>query len=116
MDQRERLIELMIEAKKAEPDDVPFSDFLADFLLSNGVIVPPCKVGDTVYAIAQPCGGCKAYNDVITEEYIKTCRRCDMYEIVELSFDYDLIPEWGKTVFPTKEQAEKALAERIGNE
>ena len=30
-------------------------DNLADYLLDNGVIVPPCKVGDTVYLVVQPC-------------------------------------------------------------
>lgn len=76
------------------------------------VIVPPVKVGDTVYGIAQPCGGCNAFYEVMTEEYLKMCQRCDRFEILEVAFDYELIPEWGKTVFLTKEQAEKALAER----
>lgn len=26
-------------------------DYIADFLLENGIIVPPCKVGDTIYMI-----------------------------------------------------------------
>lgn len=26
-------------------------EFIADYLLNNGVIVPPCNVGDTVYLI-----------------------------------------------------------------
>lgn len=47
MTERERLIELLdqncgySEEQKAET--------LADYLLANGVIVPPCKVGDKVY-------------------------------------------------------------------
>lgn len=34
-----------------EAIDLPFTadaEFAADYLLANGVIVPPCKVGDTV--------------------------------------------------------------------
>ena len=39
MDVREKLIELMIEAKKADTEDAPFSEFLADFMIANGVTV-----------------------------------------------------------------------------
>ena len=57
--ERERLIEILL-------DGVTFTDeykntarmqaeYVADHLLANGVIVPPCKVGDTVYHIAK-CG------------------------------------------------------------
>lgn len=51
MTDKERLIELMIEAKRTEPETGSFTDYLADYLLANGVIVPLCKVGDTVYMI-----------------------------------------------------------------
>ena len=48
---KERLIELL----KNTPDlDTLFGnewEEAADYLLANGVIVPPCKVGDTVYII-----------------------------------------------------------------
>ena len=49
MADRERLIDLMIEAKRTEPETGSFTDYLADYLLSSGVIVLPCKVDDTVY-------------------------------------------------------------------
>ena len=39
MDVREKLVELMIEAKKADPEDAPFSEFLADFMTAYGVTV-----------------------------------------------------------------------------
>lgn len=42
---REKLIDLMIQAKKEEPEDVPFSEFLADFLLANGVKIESGKDG-----------------------------------------------------------------------
>lgn len=41
MTDREKLIDLMIQAKKADTEDVPFSEFLADFLLASGVMLPP---------------------------------------------------------------------------
>lgn len=39
MSDRERLLDLMIEEKKTEPEDVPFSEWLADYLVSHGVTV-----------------------------------------------------------------------------
>ena len=49
MTERERLIELLT---KGQPPFNPLNDVctekLADYLLANGVIVPPCKVGDVV--------------------------------------------------------------------
>lgn len=81
---RERLIELILACDmenevlvcfKERPKNRQAAEIIADHLLANGVIVPPCKVGDTVYGIAQPCGGCKAFNEVMTEEYLKMCQK-----------------------------------------
>lgn len=31
-------------------------EFVAKYLLKNGVILPPCKVGDEIYRIIKRCG------------------------------------------------------------
>lgn len=122
---RERLIELILACDmenevlvcfKERPKNRQAAEIIADHLLANGVIVQPVKVGDTVYGIATPCGGCKVFNEVMSEEYLKMCQKCDRFEILEIAFDYELIPEWGNTVFLTKAEAEKALAKRKGGE
>lgn len=46
---RDRLIELLAES--AIKGDYTCIPGVADYLLANGVIVPPCKVGDMVYYI-----------------------------------------------------------------
>lgn len=38
--QREKLIELIVNAKRADPETESFTEFLADFLLGYGVFVP----------------------------------------------------------------------------
>ena len=48
MTERERLIELLLEWGNKENDGVRAKS-IADYLLANGVIVPPCKVGDKIY-------------------------------------------------------------------
>ena len=89
----------------------------ADHLLANGVIVPPCKVGTTLFFLYNT-----PYADKpdLTPRIYKTT---DWYFEVDKAgivintsdihsfnkvYDYVL----GKTVFLTREEAEKALAER----
>ena len=43
MTDRERLIDLIIEAKRTDPETGSFTEYLADHLISNGVIIPPSK-------------------------------------------------------------------------
>ena len=45
MTDREKLIDLIIQAKKADTKDAPFSEFLADFLLASGVKIEIGKDG-----------------------------------------------------------------------
>lgn len=79
-----------------------------DFYDKDLCVKLPCKIGTKVYAIATPCGGCK-YNNPSFEETLKNCRSCQKREIIECEFDYDLLHEFGETVFLTREDAEKKL-------
>lgn len=48
--QREKLIELLQNVPR---NTRTFYDQFADYLLANGVIVPPCKIGDTAWYISE---------------------------------------------------------------
>ena len=124
---RERLICLIKNAEKAFPNDKPVLDieeFVADYLLANGVIVPPCKVGDTVYEINKMCLGCIHFTDSGYSDWCectldddKLMFECDfdkecIYEIIPKNFGYEMIGNFGKTVFLTREEAEAALKGR----
>lgn len=52
---KDRLIELLEKtfAEQYEKRGLLTAPHTADYLLTNGVIVPPCNVGDTVYIIFQ---------------------------------------------------------------
>ena len=82
---------------------------IADYLLSNGVIVPPCKVGTKVFLSRS------LMNDVIEGEVtsIKKTEFSEGYTVVFLIDDnrYSDVPfsAYGKTVFLTKKEAEQAL-------
>ena len=97
MTDRERLIDLMIEAKRTEPETGSFTDYLADYLLKHGVIVLPCKAGDTLYCES-------AIKGHIT--YLKA---------PDLEWIFENREIFGKEIFLTREEAERALRERENN-
>ena len=115
-DMRDRLIELIQDIKLCNPTNWDKPEFMALALLANGVILPPCKVGDTVYYPWIYDGQCGvAFNKV---ESIKIYVNGLPLVIVEdwgsdmpmpISFCNE---DFGKTVFLTREDAEKALGER----
>lgn len=103
MTMRERLIELL---KNAPRNTRAFYGQYADYLLANGVIVPPCKVGDTVYCIVEGF-------DVVMEGHIRQLIvaegifiDCVIRGYFNQVFHSSKI---GKTVFLTREEAEQAL-------
>ena len=133
MNDRDRLIELIADiqndfekwcvecAEDGHKDHQPLGEYLADKLLQNGVIVPPCKVGDTVYSFCDVFGAMLPY--VIQDFKIgfmgkdrpnywyweATSHATETDELLdEIDFDLDDI---GKTVFLTKEEAEEKLKE-----
>lgn len=82
------------------------------------VIVLPCKVGDTIYAIVQVFGRDGVYHK-ITEKKITGIGGNTMNKVWmvnrENSLEDRFSPsEFGRTVFLTREEAEKALAELEG--
>ena len=83
-------------------------DDVADYLLSSGVIVPPCKVGDTVYVIFKD----KIYKATVYSMNIETEQNHYLFLVKVKVFDQISMFKvfiFGKTVFPTKEEAEQTL-------
>lgn len=79
---------------------------LADHLLDNGIVVPPCKVGDKVYVVVKryrmPKGvyRCIVKNIIVTEKGI--------FVTTEIH-SYGEIPVFEEDVFTSREEAEKML-------
>lgn len=91
MTEREKLIELLNIYNPGLK-----SENIADYLLKNGVVVLPCKVGDVVYQV----------NDTnIFESTIKNI----IYDTENIAFDKTSI---GLSIFLTREEAEKVLERR----
>ena len=119
MTERERLVELL---KDNQGDSTYYMtdeavQSVSDVLLANGVIVLPCKVGDTVYEICERRRSGK-WQKAIVERVVHGIEigidkiltaRCGTTTYVYLS-------RLGETVFLTREEAEKALKGGATNE
>ena len=99
---RDRLIELIEKWFKK-----PTTKYLADYLLANGVVCPPCKVGDVVYCVFE--------DDVIEDEiilieatknaiYLSTCT--ERYMWINGYLYSEMLDQ---KLYITKEEAEQAL-------
>ena len=102
MTEREKLIEILLKIYEKNAHFVFYftedeAAKVADNLLENGVSVPSCKVGDTVYQL-------DSVGDIYKSEVTQV-----IYNTKGVAFDERAI---GKFVFLTREEAEKALAER----
>lgn len=127
---RDRLIELVDKAKKEYANsitDYAETDYIVECLLNNGVICPPCKVGDKVFIIEKEYKLKKVGHKAITkvEHKIITCEIEFIYvssktkryhtkkiEIPYMDNGFNFRPkDIGKTVFLTREEAEAKLKE-----
>lgn len=107
MTDRDRLIELCVEFKHKECEDLTYCDIdlIADHLLANGVIVPQCNFKDTIYRISSKG---EIYGDWELA-YIQAYPDEVLY--IDDSDNYFTADDIGKTVFLTKEEAEEKLKE-----
>ena len=120
---RDRLIELIGEAKAMEASGIDCKvtyEYIADYLLANGVIVPPCKVGDTVYYLNTTYHMALKRNAIyeakvtrIVTTDLGTCLVIQIRTDGVGCWEIPDIRDWGKTVFLTREAAERALKGEI---
>ena len=117
----DRLIELVDKAKKEYANDVTDhteTEYIVEGLLNEGVIVPPCKVGDCVWLVFTP------KYPANPNDYGKWFMSADGVQRIIYGKKGFSIETWnmgtisakelGKTVFLTKEEAEEKFKEREG--
>lgn len=113
---RDRLIELIKKAERkylVNGTNIPqMAEFAADYLLENGVIVPPCKVGQIVYFVARNSG--KPIGNIDEMEIVMIGKTesgfCAKGKIGENTFD--IIPHFeidNYTFFASQKEAKQAL-------
>ena len=84
----------------------------ADELIANGVIAPPCRVGDKVYMLVT-----RKTHSFEFDEGKRMLRVENQHTFIKQTYltklnFFKVIDDFGKTVFLTKEEAEKALEEK----
>ena len=103
---RDRVIALLQESSVG----VKESEWLTDNLLLDGVLAPPCKVGDTIYVlVGEP-------SQKIAEFRVRTIVFGGINDAIGLTnksvitiWDKQWYDFFGKTIFLTREEAEQAL-------
>ena len=118
MTEREKLIDLL-QNVPSDSEGNKGVGTIADYLLENGVIVPAVEIGTTVYEIRQKGIGFsnRRYDSgITTQKQLKNA----IFDGETLYIESKLYAKsdnvrLGKTVFLTREEAEKALKEREEN-
>ncbi len=93
---RDRLRDMIANIITSADDTRTFEDIIADELIANGVIVPPCKVGDFVFFKTD---GIRIYPLEVTRV---------IYDTPHIALDERAI---GRSIFLTREKAEQVLKE-----
>lgn len=116
MTERERLIELCLKCDKdndvlecfnERPTKKQAAEILADYLLESGVIVPPVAIGTKVCYSGVESGVC-VDGELVSYSLDAAHLWFNCHYDCGLNY-WHPIEDFGKTVFLTREEAEKAL-------
>ena len=121
---RDRLVELIKDSlNKHIGKSCMLAENITNDLLENDVIVPPCKVGDTVYYISDNPINLSVQANTIYEatvvRIVTTKYGITLVIQIHNSYGCTEIPDmndWGKNVFYTREEAQKALGGGVQND
>lgn len=114
MTDRERLIELFLQPMNVADfyNKEMIAKAYADRILADGWIRPPCKAGDVVYVLYPRVSYIEKYRvvEINLGEKHDTIqfRGGSIFTVWDKKYD----EFFGKTIFFTREEAEKALVER----
>ena len=116
MTERERLIELLMQGDIAAAKQGVFNccmcrreaETIADYLLENGVIILPCKIGDDLYWISDE-NEVECQRNAIVGIVVKD----GCFEALDIDGNIDKIGT--RYAYLSREEAEKALKESEDN-
>ena len=101
--EKETLMDLIVDAKRADPETGALPNGWRAFCWIMGVVAPPCRVGDFVWSNGY---GCPCASEVARVVIEKDHIEIDGGDMVGTFSPADI----GKTVFLTRDEAEAALA------
>lgn len=106
---RSVLLEELNDTRYAWQDYDTVEDALRNIPAVDAVVLP-CKVGDTVWGIRNYKGINHPQQGKVDQMYYTNDMR------LHIKIKHICIGEWGKKIFPTREEAEAALKRRGKNE
>ena len=121
MTSRDRLIELLDDGcykACSDKSGKKVNEFLADFLLEKGVIVPPCHIYDTVFRIAEN-GKIDEYivveigEDDFESSYVVLEKSMSEYSTIQMICNFEA---FGVTVFTNRKDVENVIKEYGNND
>lgn len=127
MADRDKIVEILLEAQqvadvksmsKCELSKIQI-EIIAEHLIGRCVSIPPVKIGQVVYELrrkGKSFSGKKYDNSISTKKLLKyAVARGDELYVSSKPYAKSDYTRLGNTIFLTREEAEKALAERSGN-
>jgi hypothetical protein len=100
------LAELIEQAEGQVNNDIPTPEEMAYYMAEHGAYALPCELGARVWAIRQYNEKPQAKEGIVSEMYfIEGMRLTIVVKNVARG-------EWGKKVFATREECERAINER----
>ena len=120
---RDRLIELLLNVDYALDTECSrrardSAECIADYLLENGVVVPPCKDGDTVYCVWKGIDLFKKEEKLFVEEDVCQGIVIDLGQVKILPTNYGKRTDDFCRLLDcclTKEEAEQSLSKLQAN-
>lgn len=107
--EREKMIGLIINAKRTDPETGSFTEWLADYLLDHGVTVPADDVPEALPENRRPAPafrvGDRAWQTNGTDVFELKVKRL-LYDCGHVAFDESAV---GQTIFKTLTEAEAAM-------
>ena len=100
------LAELLEQAEGLKNNDLPTLEDMAIYLLLHGVVVLPCKLGDSVWAIRSYKGNKKAMKGTVTDMCFVSGTT------LSVAVGGVCRGEWGVKVFATREECERAIKDK----
>ena len=110
MNDKERLVKVL--NKKLRWESSSAIECFADYLLANGIIVLPCPVGTTVFAVEREYCDRREFDkcDEYCDGWNACCERNNAsWCVAEHVFRISMMDRIGKSVFLTREEADEYI-------
>ena len=102
---KQRFMDLIWSVTTSADDSRTFEDVISEELVANGAVLPQAKIGGTVYIL----GGGRVREEEVKKICIHSNGLSYAFNWRGMGYEWVSDTDFGKTVFLTREEAERAL-------